>query len=101
MAAKINNYDLYTKKWSVEELAANIDNLSLKSILYTQMITAEFAVKYILTTDNYACCVEETYYDIHDVLDLQPHLNYDEIIAIAKKKYAEKQQSIASQANKS
>lgn len=83
----MQNHDLYTRQYTYQELAENIDNLSLKTILYTQTITAEFAVKYILTTDDYTLCVEETYYDIHDVLDLQPHLTYDEIIEEAKKQY--------------
>ncbi len=87
------NHDLYQKLWPVAELEANIDNLSLKTILYTQTITAEFAVRYILTTDDYACCVEETYYDIDDVLDLQPHLTRDEIISVARRIYAEKHSS--------
>ncbi len=86
----MRNHDLYTRQYTVQELAANIGNLSLKTILYTQTIDAEFAVKYILTTDDYALCVEETYYDIHDVLDLQPHLTYDEIINEAKKQYMAK-----------
>jgi len=89
----MQNHDLYQKQWPVAELEANIDNLSLKTILYTQTITAEFAVRYILTTDDYACCVEETYYDIDDVLDLQPHLTRDEIISVARRIYAEKHSS--------
>ena len=86
----MRNHDLYTRQYTCQELAENINSLSLKTILYTQSIDAEFAVKYILTTDDYALCVEETYYDIHDVLDLQPHLTYDEIIDEAKKQYSEK-----------
>ena len=86
----MNNADLYTREWTIKELEANIYRLSLKSILYTQQITAEFAVKYILTTDEYACCVEETYYDLDDVLDLQPHLTREEIISVGRRLYAEK-----------
>ncbi len=86
----MRNHDLYTRQYTVQELVENINNLSLKTILYTQSIDAEFAVKYILTTDDYALCVEETYYDINDVLDLQPHLTYDEIINEAKKQYMAK-----------
>jgi hypothetical protein len=90
----MNNHELYSKQCSIEELEANIDRLSLKTILYTQTITAEFAVKYILTTDAYALCAEETYYDINDVLDMQPHLTRDEIITIARLLYAEKHPEI-------
>jgi hypothetical protein len=86
----MNNHDLYSRQWSIEEIETNIDRLSLKSILYTQTITAEFAVKYILTTDKYACCVEETYYDLDDVLDLQPHITREEILAIILQMYDEK-----------
>lgn len=89
----MKNHDLYQKEWSVADLEANINNLSLKTILHTQTITAEFAVRYILTTDDYASCAEETYYDINDVLDLQPHLTRDEIISVARRIYSEKQNS--------
>jgi hypothetical protein len=90
----MENHDLYSKQWPIEDIEANIDRLSLKTILYTQTITAEFAVKYILTTDDYACCVEETYYDINDVLDLQPHLTREEILCVARRLYAEKHHEI-------
>lgn len=86
----MSNHDLYTRKWTIRELEENIDQLSIKSILYTQQITAEFAVKYILTTDEYACCVEETYYDLDNVLDLQPHLTREEILNVGRRLYAEK-----------
>jgi hypothetical protein len=89
----MNNAQLYTREWTIKELEENIDRLSLKSILYTQQITAEFAVKYILTTDEYACCVEETYYDLDDVLDLQPHLTREEILCVARRLYASQHQS--------
>lgn len=89
----MNNHELYTRAWTIQELEANIDRLSLKSILYTQRITAEFAVKYILTTDEYACCVEETYYDLDDVLDLQPNLTREEILCVARRLYARQQES--------
>jgi len=89
----MNNHELYTRKWTIQELEENIDRLSLKSILYTQRITAEFAVKYILTTDEYACCVEETYYDLDDVLDLQPHLTREEILCVGRRLFAEQQKS--------
>ena len=88
----MENHDLYSKQWPMEDIETNIGRLSIKTILYTQRITAEFAVKYILTTDEYALCVEETYYDINDVLDLQPHLTRDEIIGVARRLYAEKLQ---------
>ena len=88
----MENHDLYSKQWPMEDIEANIDRLSIKTILYTQRITAEFAVKYILSTDEYALCVEETYYDINDVLDLQPHLTREEILFVARRLYAEKLQ---------
>ncbi len=46
--------------------------------------------KEILTTDEYASCVEETYYDIDDVLDLQPHLTRNEIISVGRHIYVGK-----------
>jgi len=71
----IDNQDLYKRQYSIDVLEQNIYNLSLKPLLKTQKLTAEFCIKYILTTDDYADCYEDTLLDLYDVLRFQPHLS--------------------------
>lgn len=75
----IQNKDLKNNQYSIGELVENIDNLDLRTILGTQKLTADFCAKYILTTNDYASCVEDTYLDINDVLAQQSHLTRAEI----------------------
>lgn len=70
---KINDHMLRYHKFDIHILEKNINNLSLKTLLYTQTLTAEFCVKYILD-EKYASCVEDTYIDMGDVLNAQPHI---------------------------
>ena len=70
---KINDHMLRYHKFDIHTLEKNINNLSLKTLLYTQTLTAEFCVKYILD-EKYASCVEDTYIDMGDVLNAQPHI---------------------------
>jgi hypothetical protein len=46
--------------------------------LYTQKLTADFCVKYILN-EEYSSCVEETYINAYDVLQAQPHITKEEL----------------------
>ena len=72
-SCKIQDYDLKKNKYSITILEENINYLSIKTLLYTQVLTAEFCAKYILN-DEYASCVEETYICFYDVLQAQkPH----------------------------
>jgi hypothetical protein len=76
---KIQNHDLYKNQYKINDLEKNIKNLSLKTLLKTQKLTAEFCIKYILTTDEYCWTNEETYIDWRDVLASQPHIKKNEI----------------------
>jgi len=69
----LNDYDLRNKQYSIEELIKNIDNLSIKTLIYTQILTPEFCKKYILAP-GCACSTEEEYISIDDVLRAQPHI---------------------------
>ena len=59
----------------------NIDNLTPKYILTTQILNAEFCAKYILS-EEYHWKEEEKYYccDFDRVLKLQPHINKEELL---------------------
>jgi hypothetical protein len=69
----LNDHDLQKKLYTITELEASIDNLSVKYLLNYQKLTAEFCAKYILN-DYCATCQEDTYICTGDVLIKQPHL---------------------------
>ena len=75
---KIFDHDLRNRQYSIEQLEENIDNLTNKTLLYTQKLTADFCVTYILN-DEYTSCVEETYINVYDVLQAQPHITKEEL----------------------
>ncbi len=76
----INNQDLYKNKYDLSILAENIMNLSGKTLLSTQHLTAEFCAKYILN-DNFFEGVEESYLYCGDyVLKKQTHITKEELI---------------------
>ena len=64
---------------SEEEINEILNNYSIKNMLCDYKPTADFCVKYILTTDDYASCVEDTYYCDYEVLFLQPHITKKEL----------------------
>jgi hypothetical protein len=65
----INNKNAY----SIVDLEASVDNLSVKYLLNYQILDAEFCAKYILN-DYCATCIEDTYICNGDVLHKQPHI---------------------------
>ena len=84
-AIKITDRDLFTAKYDTKTLEDNIDDLDFKIILNTQILTAEFCVKYILN-DDYASCVEDTYYFTDGkVLMKQTHLTQSDLDDARKK----------------
>jgi hypothetical protein len=77
---------LCRKKYDVDLLEKNINSLSIKTLLYTQDLTPEFCVKYILN-DKYASCVEDTFIRVGDVLNAQRHITKKEIYDAFNKLY--------------
>ena len=45
--------NLRTTKYDIETLEKNIDTICVKTCVNTQILTAEFCVKYILTPSKY------------------------------------------------
>lgn len=80
----LNDRDLLKNKYPVSVIEDNINNLSLFRILYTQHLTPEFCIKYILNED-YASCVEETYICDKDVLYHQPHIKQEDLMEERRK----------------
>ena len=78
--SEITNQDLYKNKYELSILEKNIMNLSGKTLLTTQHLTAEFCAKYILN-DNYYEGVEEDYLYTGDfVLGKQKHISKEDLL---------------------
>ena len=74
-------YKIDATNISQEKIDRILDECSIQEMLHHLKLTAEFCVKYILSTDDYAASVEDTYFDVYDVLRYQPHLTMDDIKA--------------------
>ena len=66
----MKDYELRYKKYSIKELIENINHLSIKSLIYTQDLTPEFCIKYILAP-GCSSCTEEDYITEYDVMKAQ------------------------------
>jgi hypothetical protein len=77
---KLTDNDLIKNKnaYTIVELEANVDKLSVKYLLNYQKLDAEFCAKYILN-DYCATCNEDTYICSGDVLNKQPHISRIEL----------------------
>jgi hypothetical protein len=82
----LNDNMIRRKKYTIDLLEKNINFLSTKTILYTQDLTPEFCVKYILN-EKYASCVEDTFISMSDVLNAQRHITKKEIYDVFNKIY--------------
>jgi len=73
--------NLRKEKYDIETLEKNIHTICVKTCVNTQILTAEFCVKYVLNED-YMSCIEDTYcLDIGYVLRKQPHLTREDIMS--------------------
>ena len=68
-----------TTNFTKEKINRLLDECSIQEMLYHFKLTSEFCVKYILSTDDYAASVEDSYFDVYDVLRYQPHLTMKDI----------------------
>jgi hypothetical protein len=68
MNLKLSDYDLRQKKYSIEELTENVNNLSIKTLLYTQKLTPAFCLKYIINAPK---SIEEEYITEEDIIRIQ------------------------------
>jgi len=77
----LTDHDLIANRnsYSIDVLEKNIDRLSLKPILYTQHLTPEFCVKYIIDNDEHASCGEEADISKYAVARAQPHISIQEL----------------------
>ena len=77
---RLKLYDLINNKnvYSIAELVASVDNLSVKYLLNYQILDSEFCAKYILN-DYCSTCNEDTYISTDDVLYKQSHITRVEL----------------------
>lgn len=68
-----------TINFNQEQVEKILHDCSIREMLNKYKLTAEFCVKYILTTDDYAASVEDSYHDIYDVLSYQKHLTLEDL----------------------
>lgn len=76
----ITNSTLRQYKYSIEELEKYINELNMKTLVNTQILTIDFCVRYVLN-ENYAQCNEEI--DLLTVVYVayrQPHLDESELL---------------------
>lgn len=85
----LNDSMIRKKKYHIQLLEKNIHNLSMKTLLYTQDLTADFCIKYVLN-EKYASCVEDTFLSIGDVLNAQKHITRSAIYQAYNKVYYDK-----------
>ena len=79
MTKIITNEDLYKNQYDYETLKTNIYAVSLIDILKTQILTADFCVKYILNED-FQFCEEDKLITMNMVKKCQPHITNSEFI---------------------
>ncbi len=75
------NNDLYLNQYDYETLKTNIYVVSLIDILKTQILTAEFCVKYILN-NKFQLADEDQNITMELVKKLQPHLTDDDFYKV-------------------
>lgn len=71
--------DLYNNQYDYETLKTNIYAVSLIDILKTQILTADFCIKYILNK-NFQLADEDQNINIALVKHMQPHLTEDDFV---------------------
>jgi hypothetical protein len=70
----IQNHQLMYAKFDIITLERNIDRLSLRNLLRTQILTPDFCVKYLLNPEEHGMCVEDHYISKQDIILYQPHI---------------------------
>jgi len=79
----ISDFTLLKKKYDIEVLERNVGNLDKKILLATQVLTADFCIKYIWDPETDSGSEDSYIYDFAYILDFQPHLTQDELLKIA------------------
>tara|TARA_Y100000996_G_scaffold322174_1_gene258233 strand:- start:1378 stop:1629 length:252 start_codon:yes stop_codon:yes gene_type:complete len=76
----ISDFTLLNNKYEIDILERNVGKLDKKILLATQVLTAEFCIKYIWEPETDSGSEDSYIYDFAYILDFQPHLTEDELI---------------------
>ncbi len=79
----ISDFTLLKQKYDIEVLEKNVEKLDKKILLATQVLTADFCIKYIWEPETDSGSEDSYIYDFTYILDFQSHLTEDELIKIA------------------
>ena len=76
----ITNSALRQYKYSIEKLEKYVNDLNMKILVNTQILTIDFCVRYVLNEDYAQCNEEVDLLTIEYVLYCQPHLDEAELL---------------------
>ena len=76
----ISDFTLLKNKYEIDILERNLGKLDKKILLATQVLTADFCIKYIWDPDTDSGSEDSYIYDFAYILYFQPHLTEDELI---------------------
>jgi hypothetical protein len=83
----IKNKDLLKNKYDLTILEENVSTLSKKFLICTQILTADFCVKYILDLDIDSGSEDSYIFDKNYILDHQQHITEKDFDESYKKFY--------------
>jgi len=83
----IYDNDLNENKYDEKVLIQNIRHLNKKLLLLTQILTAEFCVKYIAVYDTDGGSEDSYTFDTPTILEAQPHITKEEYVSAYYKIY--------------
>lgn len=78
----ISDFTLLKQKYDIEVLERNLEKLDKKILLATQVLTADFCIKYIWEPETDSGSEDSYIYDFTYILDFQPHLTEDDLIKL-------------------
>ncbi len=74
----IKNHDLIKQKYNIDVLEQNVSHLNKKYLICTQILNAEFCIKYILDLDIDSGSEDSYLFDKIHILERQPHITEEE-----------------------
>jgi len=78
----ISDFTLLKQKYDIEVLERNLEKLDKKILLATQVLTADFCIKYIWEPETDSGSEDSYIYDFTYILDFQPHLTEGDLIKL-------------------
>ena len=83
----ISDFTLLKQKYDIEVLERNLEKSDKKILLATQVLTADFCIKYIWDPETDSGSEDSYIYDFNYILDFQPHLTEDDLIKLVYNSY--------------